>query len=171
MAWINAYLVNVNLMKINIFASGVQRMKTKHLITDGKAMDKQLKTEPKRCKATKLNGEPCQAAAITPAGYCFTHEPKLSAERDRARQKGGKNSAKIVRIRGLIPPRLVEVYDTLEAALGEVHDGKLSPGQAGAMASIARAMVAVLESGQLEERVRDLEAKTGNNSRDVFSKN
>jgi len=59
----------------------------------------------------------------------------------------------------LVPPRLVPVYDRLEQALGQVHDDTLQPRQASAMAALARAMVAVLTSGELEERVRELEVK------------
>jgi hypothetical protein len=49
------------------------------------------------------------------------------------------------------------LFDTLEAALGETHDGSLDPPRAQAMASLARAMVSVLVSGELEQRVRLLE--------------
>ena len=64
----------------------------------------------------------------------------------------------MIRLRGLVPPRLEAVYDRLEKALEQVHDGVLDSKQAIAMASIARAMVAVLTSGELEERVRGLES-------------
>ena len=120
-----------------------------------------IKTERKRCKSTKKDGTPCQGLAVNSGDYCFSHEPELLAKRNEARARGGQNSAKIVRLRGLVPPRLLEVYATLEVALAEVHSGSLNPAQAGAMASIARAMVAVLTSGELEERVRELESKTG----------
>jgi hypothetical protein len=128
-------------------------------------MVEQNKTERKRCISLKEGGKPCRAPAITLEGYCFMHDPGLVARRNEARRKGGKNSAKIIRLRGLIPPRLVVVYDKLENALGEVHEGKLNPQQASAMASIARAMVAVLTSGELEERVRNLEDKAGGNKK------
>jgi hypothetical protein len=55
------------------------------------------------------------------------------------------------------------VYDILEKALEEVHGGKLESKQAQAMASLARAMVAVLTSGELEERLRDIESRIGGN--------
>ena len=58
-----------------------------------------------------------------------------------------------------MPPRLMSVYDRLETALVEVHCGKLESKQATAMAAIARALVAVLTSGELEERLRNLETK------------
>ena len=96
-------------------------------------------------------------------GYCFSHSPALEKKRLEARAKGGKNSARAARLRGLVPPRLMPVYDILESALEEVHGGKLESKQAQAMASLARAMVAVLTSGELEERVRGLEDRIGGN--------
>ena len=113
-------------------------------------------TECDRCKATTRNGSPCRGFAIED-GYCFSHSPALEAKRREARAKGGKNSAKIARLRGLIPPRLVPVYDKLETALGEVHEGKLDSKKATAMAQVARAMVSVLTAGEMEERLRGLE--------------
>ena len=60
-----------------------------------------------------------------------------------------------------MPSGLVGVYDRLEKALGEVHDGKIDPRQASAMAAIARAMVNVLTAGELAERVAQLEQRLG----------
>jgi len=51
----------------------------------------------------------------------------------------------------------MSVYDALETALDEVHKGALEPRVGGAMAALAGAMVRVLTSGELEERVRRLE--------------
>ncbi len=121
-----------------------------------------MQTKPKRCISQRLDGKPCQAPA-TVGHYCFAHDPGGAARREQARRKGGQNSRKIVRLRGLVPPRLVAVYDRLEDALSEVHGGTLDPRQAGAMAALARAMVAVLTSGELEERVRDIEFTIGEN--------
>ena len=47
----------------------------------------------------------------------------------------------------------------LEKALQEVHDGDLDPRQAHAMASLAGALVKVITSGELEERLRKLEGQ------------
>ena len=118
-------------------------------------------SEPKRCAGVCKDGRACRAPALSGAGvYCFAHAPEQAEARAAARERGGRHSAKIVRLRALVPPRLVSVYDALEAALGEVHAGSLTPGQAGAMASLARAMVAVLTAGEIEERVRSLEQAT-----------
>jgi hypothetical protein len=47
----------------------------------------------------------------------------------------------------------------LEQAFTEVYTGQLEPKRATAMAALARSMVAVLTSGDLEERLRNLEVK------------
>jgi hypothetical protein len=52
---------------------------------------------------------------------------------------------------------LVATFDTLENLLAEVHAGKITPARATAMATVARAMVAVLTAGEMEERLRKLE--------------
>ncbi len=56
-----------------------------------------------------------------------------------------------------MPVRLVPVFARLEQAFEETHAGTLDPKQAQAMASLARAMVAVLSAGEVEERMRDVE--------------
>ena len=87
----------------------------------------------------------------------------MEKKRLEARARGGKNSARAARLRRLVPPRLIPVYDRLEKALEEVHTGELESKQATAMAALARAMVAVLTSGELEERVRGLEDRIKGN--------
>jgi hypothetical protein len=118
-------------------------------------------SNPKQCSGTRRDGRPCAAPALADGPYCFAHAPERAADRQAAYRKGGLNRASIVRLRGLCPPRLVPVFEALEQALGEVHDGKLDPRQAVAMAALARAMVAVLQAGEVEQRLRELEQRTG----------
>lgn len=120
------------------------------------AVSEALRTDPKRCGGVRKDGGACEASVLT-GNYCFAHDPARAVERAEARRKGGRQSAKIVRLRGLLPPRLLPVYDRLEQALGEVHEGSLDARQAQAMAGLARAMVSVLQAGELEARVRELE--------------
>jgi len=119
-------------------------------------------TERIRCKSKTRTGKPCRGFALGD-GYCFSHSPGLEKKRLEARALGGKNSARSARLKRLVPPRLIPIYDRLESALVEVHDGKLESKQATAMAALARAMVAVMSSGELEERVRGLEERIGGN--------
>ena len=125
--------------------------------TGGKVEARATGSERVRCEATRRDGARCAGFALPGSCLCFAHDPERQAARAASRRKGGRNSAKVIRLRGLIPPRLLPVYETLEAALQEVHDGKLDPRRAVAMASLARAMVAVLTAGELEERLRRLE--------------
>jgi hypothetical protein len=115
------------------------------------------RTEPKRCAGVRKDGQPCQAPAVAVSGYCYAHDPSRSGERADTRRRGGHNSSAQARLRGLVPPRLIAVYDALEEALEQVHAGTLVPAKAQAMASLARAMVGVLQAGEVEERLRDLE--------------
>jgi hypothetical protein len=117
-----------------------------------------MATEHNRCKSKTRSGDPCQCFALDD-GYCFAHSPIVEQKRREAWAKGGRNSARIIRLQGLVPPRLITVYELLEKALQEVHSGDLESKQATAMAALARAMVMVLTSGELEERVRKLEPK------------
>lgn len=93
------------------------------------------------------------------SGFCWAHDPALATERTEARQRGGAHSAKVVRLRGAMPERLMPIFDRLERALQAVEEGGLTPGQAGAMASLARAMATLLEAGEMESRLRALEAR------------
>ncbi len=116
-------------------------------------------TTSKHCAATRKDGRPCSASVAGETAWCFLHDPAREPERAAARRKGGENRADVVRLRGLVPPRLMGVYDRLDRALTEVHDGSLDSRRATAMAAVARAMVSVLTAGELEERVRALEGR------------
>lgn len=111
-----------------------------------------------KCLGLRSDGSPCGSPIIGESGYCFAHDPERIEEATKARRRGGKASSAIERTRRLAPASLRDVYSTLEAALGEVHDGHLAPQRAQAMASLARAMISVVTAGEVEERVRSLEA-------------
>jgi hypothetical protein len=112
------------------------------------------------CLSKKKNGETCRVMALAD-GYCFSHSPALAAKRLAARARGGQNSATAIRLEKLVPERLTSVYGALGEALVGVRRGKLDPRIAVAMAGVARAMTAVITAGELEDRLRALEEKTG----------
>jgi hypothetical protein len=109
------------------------------------------------CRGTRRDGQPCTAPTVSASGYCWAHDPSRVAERHAARQRGGYNSAHLARVHKLMPRQLTTVYDRLDRALVGVEAGRLDPRAASAMAALARAMVSVLQAGELEERVRELE--------------
>lgn len=107
----------------------------------------------KRCPAVRRDGNACTAVA-GPSGICVGHRPGA----EKARRKGGAGTSRAARAGKLMPARLRPVADALEAAIGEVHRGELDPRKAQAMASLAGALVKVITSGEMEERLRALEA-------------
>ena len=88
-------------------------------------------------------------------GYCIGHDPGAQD----ARRKGGHAKSRAERAAKLLPAPLQPMVSLLEDALGEVHRGELDPRAASAMASLAGALVRAITAGELEERLRALEAR------------
>ena len=107
-----------------------------------------------RCPAVRTDGRPCTAKPTT-TGYCIGHTP----EAQESRRKGGRNTSRAARSKRLLPARLRPVAERLEVAFEEIHRGELDPRIATAMASLAGALVRVITSGEVEERLRVLEVK------------
>ncbi len=101
------------------------------------------------CSASTKTGKPCHGRPGE-SGYCFAHDPATKDKREAARVKGGENSSHAARLEKLLPSRLRPTFDRLEAAIKEVHEGRLNPSQATAMASLTGAMVKVIKAGEEE---------------------
>ena len=114
------------------------------------------------CKSLKRNGEPCRTLALSD-GYCFAHSPALEAKRREGRLKGGAGSAKVARLQKLMPPRLGPVNTMLENILKELYDHKMDARTAQAIAAVARTLVTVFTTGEMEGRLLKLEAKEESN--------
>jgi len=82
----------------------------------------------------------------------------MAVKRTEAQRRGGQNRANAKRLTKLMPARLGPVFAILEQALTDVIDGRLDPKQATAAAAVSRAMAAILQAGEIEERLRQLEA-------------
>jgi hypothetical protein len=59
-----------------------------------------------------------------------------------------------------MPASLAPVFDQLAQVLTDVIADRIDPKNAAAAASVARAMVAVLERGEMEQRLRTLEERS-----------
>lgn len=114
------------------------------------------KSEHRACTATRADGRPCAAPSLA-SGFCFGHDPTLSAQRAAGRRRGGRNKATLVRHRRLAPPRLVPVFERLERAMEAVEAGGMEPRVAHALAALANAEARIVAVGELEERLRTLE--------------
>lgn len=106
-----------------------------------------------QCRASRRDGSPCGGRPLAD-GLCFAH----STATDETRRRGGHNRSRAARSLKMLPERLRPVADILSKALEEVYGGELEPRQASAMAAIAGALVRVIQAGEMEERVRVLEA-------------
>jgi len=115
------------------------------------------------CRARRKDGQRCNTRVRSGTTYCFVHAPELTAERQAARERGGRGKATAARAGKLVPAVLRPVLDTLLAAVGEVKAGTLTTQQAGALSSLAGAIVKVYQVGTLEERLTALEAAQQSN--------
>jgi hypothetical protein len=106
-----------------------------------------------RCPAITRSGQPCRARA-TANGWCVAHTPAAA----EWRAKGGRATRRSERAARLLPARLQPVAALLDTALREVYEGTLEPKQATAMAALAGALVRVVTAGEVEERLRAIEA-------------
>ncbi len=113
------------------------------------------------CPAIKKNGERCKGRPGAD-GYCIGHTPTA----DEARRKGGAGKRRSAKAVKLLPVRLRPIAARLEKALEEVHEHRLDPREAQAMASIANALAKVVSIGEMEERIRTLESRAREQERD-----
>ncbi len=113
-----------------------------------------------QCKATKRDGEPCNAAA-SEAGFCFAHDASRGKERAVARRKGGlKRITPHVADASLITKETRTIKDMmiiLDYALQEslalsngIQRGRL-------LVSIAHGYIEALKVGELEGRLDAIE--------------
>ena len=113
-----------------------------------------------RCKGTNVAGEPCGAQAIR-AGWCAWHDPERQPEMAEARRRGGQAKSNRARARKRLESTAktpAELQGVLGDAIDKVLTGAIEPGVANAVASLARASVAIREAANLEERLQALEA-------------
>jgi hypothetical protein len=118
----------------------------------------------KRCKATTVSGAPCSAQPVRPSGYCYWHDPGASADRAEGRRQGGKARSNASRARKRMAAEALtpgELQGYVAVALKGVMVGSITPGVANAVASLARAVVAVREAVELESRLEELERAAG----------
>lgn len=125
---------------------------------------REVMTEPSpsaaKCAGVRVDGSNCGSVIVGETGFCFAHDPDLEAERRIARERGGANSSNVKRLRRHVgPTSLGAIFDLLETALTQTHMGAIPPQRAQAMASLARALCTVMETGELVQRVEELELR------------
>lgn len=131
-----------------------------------------------KCKATRKDGKPCQAAAQTPAGFCIHHDPDLAGKRDTWKRAGGKvgtiatlaapkawrnlegngdGAGAVIMAKPTPDDLVVLLADTID----EVKTGEIDPKVANAVGYLAGAIVKILQYEALEERLAAIEEAIG----------
>lgn len=119
------------------------------------------------CRATNQAGAPCSAQPL-PSGWCRWHDPSLAGERAAWSRKGGAARSNKQRALKKLPDDLLSlraVQALLCGVLRDVTAGRIEVGVANASASVARAIAAVAQAGDLEERLAELEKVAGTETR------
>ena len=116
-----------------------------------------------KCSAIARSGSRCRSSVLPGRPFCFLHDPAAAAARIEGARKGGRNRSNKQRARKVIaePMTPAEIQSLLGLALRGVLAGKVEPGVANAAAKLGRALVAVREATELEERLTTLEAAAG----------
>ena len=112
-----------------------------------------------RCLGHNRDGSPCSAAPQSANAYCLWHDPARAADRAEWRRRGGQGRSHLSRAGKRIPKTHRDVQEALLRALAAVEAGELEPARATALATLARAFLAVAEAGELEARLTELERR------------
>jgi hypothetical protein len=100
------------------------------------------------CVGIRSDGKVCGSAAVSTRGFCYAHDPDRHVERREVQERTTRAAD---RVRRMASENLDDVVARLERAVAEVHEGKLDPQQAIAMASLAHALVETIELAKSEE--------------------
>jgi hypothetical protein len=117
-----------------------------------------------QCQGTNQNGEPCSAHVYEGETWCRWHDPARADERAAWSRKGGAARSNKARARRQLADAVLTVHDLdalLCRALVQVAAGKLEPNVGSAMAGIAKTVVGIRQTGELERRLEELERAAG----------
>ena len=117
---------------------------------------------PRSCRAIREGGGPCRAAPLRDGDYCLMHSPEHAAEMAEARRLGGQRRRREVTLIGVYDLDELDSVPSLRRLLTIVATDALSLENSIArgrlIVSVVLAAAKLLEVGELEERVRSIEA-------------
>src|SRR3954453_7263892 len=116
-----------------------------------------------QCAAITRGGSRCASAVLAGAPYCWTHDPAAADRRREASKKGGRARANAERAKKQIPPAMSaeDLAGWLSLLFKQVMVGKVEPRIGTAASTIARALLEVRTTTDLERRLEELEAAAG----------
>jgi len=115
-----------------------------------------------RCVATTKAGTPCRSGAVAGSAFCLMHDPTLRDVRTAASRKGGYGKSNAVRAKKAMPPAMTtaELLQQLSSVFELTLAGVVEPGVGTACGSLARTLVTIRETAEIEARLAELEATT-----------
>lgn len=120
-----------------------------------------LKAIKRPCRARKPDGTGCQAAALPGSDFCFFHDPDRADERRDAQSFGGSRN-RMKTLDASAPDVKIEscqdVVRLISETINQVRKGQVDPRVANAIGYLANVLIKAYEQGDLEKRIKDLEA-------------
>ena len=109
---------------------------------------------PQQCPAVTKAGKRC-GGKVTSSGYCVAHDPQAN----EWRALGGHARSNASRAAKLMPARLLPIVERLEQVFADLGDGKMDERVkvALAMATVATTIGRLIQAGEYEERLREIE--------------
>lgn len=111
----------------------------------------------RQCKALRKDGKSCTVKAVQANGYCVMHDPARATQLAGIRAAGGRAKSNTIRTVKALPANMQDVAALLLRSLSAVEADEMKPGQAQAIAALAGAYVRVVDAGELQAGIRDLQ--------------
>jgi hypothetical protein len=133
-----------------------------------------MNQEPRKCRETRKNGQPCRANALPGKSTCAFHTPELAGRCQQGRRAGAKTRNGTLRVlpfpapsdetatAGPTVPKLTNAKDVagyLAFVIGSVVTGKLDHRIANSAGILLGTLLRAIEASDTEQRLLDLEAK------------
>ena len=117
----------------------------------------------RRCGAKNQSGQPCRQAPLKAAEYCLWHSPEHVAEAAEARRLGGLRRRKEKTVGAVYDigdlGSVGDIQRLVKIAVVDTLSLENSIARSRALAYLAQTALKVLEVGELEHRVEQLETQ------------
>jgi hypothetical protein len=121
-----------------------------------------MSSMPRRyCVATKSDGQPCRAAPLRDAAYCFLHDPDRAEDAAKARHAGGVRRRRegtlgvVYDLQGL--ETVAGIRRLLEIVVDDALGLDAGIGRSRILVAVANSATKLLETAELEARLEALE--------------
>jgi hypothetical protein len=119
-------------------------------------------TTYRRCSGKNAQGAPCQAHPRSDTGLCLWHDPELAEAAQEARRLGGQRRKREATVQaaydleglGSIP----EIRRIVEIAVTDLLGAENTVARARTLLSAAQMAANLLKTGELEERIENIES-------------